>query len=197
MLDSVHVEAARIITGGTKLCSIEKLFADLGWDTLQERRNKQKLDTMYKMIYGITPNYLTELIPPLVREGNPYRLRNSNNIELLHAKTNLYFNSLLPSTIRAWNNLPAEIQQVDSLQSFNSNLNRNLKSNPKYFYAGTRKGQILHARLRMDCSSLISRLYRKKYCRYSFLYLWGVRKFLSLLFSMPEVYKHEKYLLIR
>lgn len=161
MLDSVHVEAARIITGGTKLCSIEKLFADLGWDCLQERRNKQKLVIMYKMIYGITPNYLTELVPPLVREGNPYRLRNSNNIELLHANTNLYFNSFLPSTIRSWNNLPVEIQQADSLQSFKFNLNRNLKSPPKYFYAGTRKGQILHARLRMDCSSLNSHLYRK------------------------------------
>ena len=45
MLDSVNVEATRIITGGTKLCSIEKLFVDLGWDTFQERRNKQKLVT--------------------------------------------------------------------------------------------------------------------------------------------------------
>ena len=50
MLDSVNLEAARIITGGTKLCSIEKCFADLGWDTFQQRRNKQKLVTMYKMI---------------------------------------------------------------------------------------------------------------------------------------------------
>ena len=115
---------------------------------------------MYKMIYGITPN-LTDLIPPLVREGHPYRLRNSNNIELLHANTNLYFNSFLPCTIRACNNLPVEIQQADSLQSFKSNLTRNLKPPPKYFYAGTRKGQILHARLRMDCSSLNSHLYRK------------------------------------
>ena len=95
MLDSVHVEGARIITGGTKLCCIEKLFADLGWDTLQERRNKQKLVTMYKTIYGITSNYLTELIPPLVREGSPYRLRNSKNFELLHANTNLYSNNSL------------------------------------------------------------------------------------------------------
>ena len=43
MLDSVHVEAARIITRGTELCSTEDLFADLGWETLQERRNNQTL----------------------------------------------------------------------------------------------------------------------------------------------------------
>ena len=30
-LDAIHVEAARIITGATKLCSIEKLYFDLEW----------------------------------------------------------------------------------------------------------------------------------------------------------------------
>ena len=29
-LDAIHVEAARIITGATKLCSIESSFFDLG-----------------------------------------------------------------------------------------------------------------------------------------------------------------------
>ena len=28
-LESIHIEAARLITGATKLCSIKKLFADL------------------------------------------------------------------------------------------------------------------------------------------------------------------------
>ena len=41
-LESIHTEAARIITGATKLCYIEKLYSELGWETLQERRNKQK-----------------------------------------------------------------------------------------------------------------------------------------------------------
>ena len=188
MLDSVRVEAARIITGGTKLfCSTEKLFADLGWDILQGRRNKQKLVTMYKMIYGITPNYLTELIPPLVPEGNPYRLRNSNNVELLHANTNLYFNSFLPSTFRACNNLPVEIQQADSLQSFKSSLNRNLKSIPKYFYAGTRKGQILHARLRMDYSSLNSHLYRENIVNTPSCTFWGSKVLITSFFNARNI----------
>ena len=38
-LDNIHYEAARIITGGTKLCiSHDKLLSDLGRDSLQERR---------------------------------------------------------------------------------------------------------------------------------------------------------------
>ena len=46
-LDAVHVEAARIITGATKLCSINKIFSDVGWDALQNRRYKQKLVIFY------------------------------------------------------------------------------------------------------------------------------------------------------
>ena len=76
-LDSIHHEAARIITGGIKLCSLEKLLADLGWDSLQERRTKHKLVIFYKIINNLTPNYLQEFVPPLVQDGNPYRLRNS------------------------------------------------------------------------------------------------------------------------
>ena len=38
-LVSIHTEAAGIITGATKLRSIEKLYSGLGWETLQERKN--------------------------------------------------------------------------------------------------------------------------------------------------------------
>ena len=33
-LEAIHTEAARIIVDATKLCSIKKLFTDLGWETL-------------------------------------------------------------------------------------------------------------------------------------------------------------------
>ena len=47
-LEAVHIEAARTIAGATKLCSIQKLFDDLGWESLQSRRNKHKLVIFYK-----------------------------------------------------------------------------------------------------------------------------------------------------
>ena len=60
-LDGIHIEA-------TKLCSIEKLLVELGWDTLQSSRNKHKLVTFYKIIHGLSPNYLQNLIPLLSRK---------------------------------------------------------------------------------------------------------------------------------
>ena len=85
----------------------------------------------------------------------------SDHIQNYRANTYLFLDSFFPATIRAWNNLPAETKEASTLTIFKSFLNRNMQTSPKYFYAGTRLGQILHARLRMDCGSLNSDLYRK------------------------------------
>ena len=42
-LDAIHFEAARIISGATKLCISDKLFSESGWESLQTRRHKHKL----------------------------------------------------------------------------------------------------------------------------------------------------------
>lgn len=160
-LDAIHIEAARIITGATKLCSVNKLLIDIGWDSLQNRRNKHKLVIFYKILNGLTPNYLSDCVPPLVQETTTYNLRNSNDIQTLHANTNLFYNSFFPSTIRAWNDLPEDIKQATSVASFKYRLNKDIKKPPRYYNAGTRIGQILQARMRMECSSLNSHLYRK------------------------------------
>ena len=143
-LDAIHIEAARIITGATKLCSISVLLSDLGWESLQDRRNKHKLIIFYKIIHGLTPTYLTDILPPLIQETTDYNLKNANDFRTLHANTNLYLNSFFPSTIRAWNSLPEETKQAPSVASFKHRLNRDLNKPPIYFNAGTRKGQILH-----------------------------------------------------
>ena len=87
----------------------------------------------------------------------------SGDIRTIHTNTNLFYNSFYPSTIRKWNNLAQEIKDASSVASFKYQLNRETRNRapPKYYLAGSRKGQILHARLRMQCSSLNADLYRK------------------------------------
>ena len=120
------------------------------------RRNKHKLVIFYKILHGLTPDYLFDIVPPTVRETARYNLRNSEHIQNYRASTNLFLHSFFPSTIRAWNSLPNEVKEASSVAAFKHALNRNIKIPPKYFNAGTRMGQILHARLRMGCSLLNS-----------------------------------------
>ena len=79
-LQKIQNEAARLVTGLTRYVSLENLYRECGWVTLEERRKQQKLIFMYKTVNGIVPPYITDITPPLVRETTNYPLRNQNNI---------------------------------------------------------------------------------------------------------------------
>ena len=101
ILDAVHVEAARIVTGATQLFSIESLFMELCWESLQTRRNKHKLTTFYKIMHDLAPPYLLDLIPPIVGQTNNYALRNADHIQGFRSNSNLFSDSYFPSSIKA------------------------------------------------------------------------------------------------
>ena len=136
------------------------MLADLEWESLHGRRQKHKLVIFfYKIVNSLVPDYHRNLLPPLVQERSTYSLRNANDIRYIHANTNLFYNSFLPSTIRAWNDLPDNVKEASTVSSFKFRLNRDLRAPSKYFNAGSRIGQILQGRLRMECSSLNSDLF--------------------------------------
>ena len=111
------------------------------------------------MFHRLTPDFLSELLPALVHENNPYSLRYANDIQTLHARTNLFFSSFLPATIRDWNSLSLNIRHNDSISTFKKYLNSNKNPPPSYHNAGSRIGQIVHTGLRLECTSLLY-----KYC---------------------------------
>lgn len=160
-LDKIQNEAARIATGATKLISLNKLYNEVCWEPLQKRRQDHKLTLFYKMRYNLTPVYLSSLIPQPVQNFSRYNLRNSDDIRTVICRTNQYYNSFLPSTIKEWNNLPIECKTLTSLNSFKYFLKKDKTSVPKHFYIGSRKAQILHTRLRTNCSALHLDLFLK------------------------------------
>ena len=50
--------------------------------------------------------------------------------------------------------MPEEVKLSDSVNAFKRFLNKDKSHIPKHFYVGKRKAQILHTRLRTNCSSL-------------------------------------------
>ena len=140
------------------------------------------------MVKGLLPPYLSSLLPLPVNRVSSYNLRNSNDIQTIPARTNLYYTSFLPSAIREWNSLPLDIRNSDSLYSFNRNLNNRDRFVPKYYYSGNRKLQILHTRLRTGRSSLNQDLFYLSRSLQIRLYLDVEKlKTLNTLFC-PDVY---------
>ena len=153
-LENVQLDVARIITGAVKGTKHRLLYSETGWQTLSERRDLNQLTLMYKMLNGLTPKYLSLLVSRQRR--NTYHLRNSTDITPIFAQTNVYMNSFLPKTIRLWNELSDNIKFSTSPAAFKTKLyiQRNRTKVPKYYNSGSRLGQILQARLRMECSNL-------------------------------------------
>ena len=160
-LEKIQTEAARIATGATKPVSIQKLYEEVCWERLETRRWKHKLVLFHKMVYNITPQYLSNLVPPLVQNVSRYNLRNENNLQTIYSRTTQYSNSFLPSVVRDWNSLPCADRDTDTTNSFKQRLNQNMVCIPKYYYTGKRKLQILHTRIRTGCSSLNFDLFSK------------------------------------
>ena len=161
-VENIQLDAARIATGATKVCSVQKLYNETGYETLQNRRKKHKLCMMYKITHNLTPDYLRQLLPPRVQERSRYLLRNPNNFIVPATRTTGYFNSFLPSALREWNSLSIASRNCSSLVSFKRTLRESITV-PPHFYTiqTTRVGQILHTRIRLECSSLNQHLHKK------------------------------------
>ena len=106
----------------------------------------------------MVPEYLSSLTPASVSSRN-YSLRNSSDIRTVLSRTSSYYSSFLPSTVRAWNNLPGHVRNSPSISVFKQLLYSQSSICPSYFYHGMRRLQVIHARIRTQCSALNHHLF--------------------------------------
>ena len=116
---------------------------------------------MFKVSNNIVPHYIQELIPPLVGSRSQYQLRDSQDYENIHTRTNILQKSCIPSSISLWNNLEQVIRSSATYSLFKSKLSD--KKRPfkisNIYCIGNRYISVLHARLRNNCSHLNEDLY--------------------------------------
>ena len=132
-------------------------FAGNHWN----KDGKMRLTLFYEMMYNFTPLYLSSLVPETVSNISHYGLRNSNDLQTIASSSSQYYHSFRPSTTRDWNSLSTESKQSDSVNSFTRFLNKGKSTVPNHYYIGSRKAQILHTRIRTNCSSLNLDLFLK------------------------------------
>lgn len=161
LLEDIQVEAARIITGLRCNSSRTKLYDELGWDLLQTRRKIHKLILLFKIINGLSPQYLYELLEPYRPPVHTYNLRTSYaQFKIPQIRTTSYMDSFFPSTVKQWLDLPDHIRNASSISTFKSILTSYFcrKSN-ELFNFGTRKYHILHCQLRNNANMLMADMY--------------------------------------
>jgi hypothetical protein len=160
-LEGVQLAAARVVLGATRGTSHAKMYKDLGWMNLEERRKKQRIKTFFKIMKDKkTPESLKSLIPMQTAERTVHRVRSKDKLSQPLAKTVAFYDSFFPATTKEWNELTPEARSCSTTEALEEHLQQPRKP-PSYYYEGTRQGQILHNRLRLGCSSLKLHLHEK------------------------------------
>ena len=118
-LESIQYNACLAITGAIRKTSSEKLYQELGLESLKSRRWFRKLCHFYKILNEKSPSYLFDLIPNLSRVRET---RHSSNIPAIHTRHNYFKNSFFPSTVSEWYNLDWKIRIPGSLLIFKKDL---------------------------------------------------------------------------
>ena len=65
------------------------------WVSQEKRRENHELVMFYKMCYDLTSSYLSSLVPKSVNNISQNSLRNTDSLQSIHARTNLYILSVL------------------------------------------------------------------------------------------------------
>ena len=131
-VERVQYHAALAITGCWQGSNQNKLYEELGWESLSDRRWSRRLIQLYKISNHLTPDYLTNSLPSL-RFGSS-RNGNAKTYQELMCNTARYSNSFFPDTIKSWNNIGGEFTMTNSIAIFKKSINELIRPKPKTVY---------------------------------------------------------------
>lgn len=161
-LRTLQNRAGRLVTGGLFRTATDKLHTELGWDRLTTRRQMHRLTLFHRLKNPAqhTPNYITALITHTRGHDTNRTLRNAGTLTTTIAHTSLYQKSFFQTTSRQWNELSDTTRQLTQ-KPFKKHLREQLglPDPPPFSSMGSKIGNVLHSRLRMDMTHLNSHLF--------------------------------------
>ena len=110
-VERIQYQAALAITGAWQGSSRSKLYDELGWESLSDRRRSRRNFQIHKIIDKKTPSYLKDKLPPNRR---PFLV---NVFQEIKCRTNRYSNSFFPDAISFWNIIISHFETLPSLNS--------------------------------------------------------------------------------
>ena len=107
-IESVQIQAAYAVSGSWKGTSAKKVYEELGWEWLSQRRWYRRMSTFYKIVNNLSPKYLTDCItfpnPPWISVyGREPPNVNNNILTPFSSRTIKFQSSFFPSCVFSWN----------------------------------------------------------------------------------------------
>ena len=154
-MESVQYNAALAITGAIRGTSREKVYQELGLESLHKRRWYRKLCCIFKIFKGQSPEYLFKIF---LSVSKAYNTRANNNIPHFSAKHIFLKKSSFPSTVIEWNNLGLKIRNSETSSAVQKSVLELIR--PIIFNYHSPNGIKLITRLRLSFSHLRERKLR-------------------------------------
>ena len=159
-LEPVQYNASLAITGCFRGTSRDKLYSELGLESLADRRFYRRLIAFYKIVNKKAPQYLIDYLPS--QDLASINLRKRPAIYPLDARTERYRNSFFPCCISQWNNLDSRIRNLRSIATFKCAILDFIHPNPTpHFKINRLSGFVFLTQLRVGFSHLCEHKFRQ------------------------------------
>ena len=151
-IETVQYNAALAITGAIRGTSRDRLYNELGLESLQDRRWYHRLVLFFNIVNGKCPDYLRSILPGAHVSRNPTR---TDLFMRFKASTDYFNGSFFPYCVNEWNTLNKEIRALKSVSLFKKSLlkNKRQKKSPVFNILDF-QGLKLLTRLRLNLSHL-------------------------------------------
>ena len=137
LLEKVQYQAGLIVSRCWRGTSKRKLYGELGWELLSERRISRRLALYYKINNNLAPSYL------------------QTYIKVYSPRTNRFKNSFFPFCAARWEPLPDNIKSAHNLAHFKKLYSfENMPIKKSFFGISDRYGTSILMKLRVDFSDL-------------------------------------------
>ena len=113
-LERIQYQAALAVSGAWKGTNTDKIYEELGWETLDMRRWFRRLTMFYKIMNNLTPEYLRDPVP---LRGH-YGFRSPGVLNVIPFRTDRYHHSFYPDSINSWNKIGPVLSGAKSLSIF-------------------------------------------------------------------------------
>ena len=134
-LERIQYHAVLAVTGtwrGTNLyiikiitqrgTNLSKIYEELGWESLTDRRWSRRLFYFHKIQNNLTPPYLKATILTVRYVLSVCPVRSVNVLNEIRCKSKSYSSSFYPDSIRYWNKIGPELRNSPNLKSFKANI---------------------------------------------------------------------------
>ena len=152
-MESIQYNVALVITGAIRGTFREKLYQELGLESIRKRRCYRKLCYFFKIFKGQSPEYLFRILPSI---SKAYNTRTNDKMSVFSDKHNFFYKfSFFLSTVTEWSNLDLKIRNFETFSAFKKSTLKFIRpSSNSIFNLHSPKGIKLITRLRLDHSHL-------------------------------------------